>query len=156
RAIAGAGGFSAEAWRELAELGLLGLGTPEADGGLPLGPVASMLALEGLGRGLVLEPVAAIALVAASVLGKAPAGLRAAWLPRLVAGDARVVLAHQERAARYRLQDVQARATGAGAQEAAWRIDGAKSLVPIGDQADAFIVPARVSGTVDDPEGIAL
>ncbi|HEX7637934.1 MAG TPA: acyl-CoA dehydrogenase family protein, partial [Burkholderiaceae bacterium] len=48
RAIARAGGFSAEAWTELAELGLLGLGTAEADGGMDLGPVAAMLALEAL------------------------------------------------------------------------------------------------------------
>ena len=153
RQIAQAGGFSAEAWAELADLGVLGLGTPEADGGLALGPVAAMLALEALGRGLVLEPVAPVALVAASVLAKAPDAIRAAWLPRLVAGEARVVLAHQERAARYRLQHVDTRAerTGDG-----WRIEGAKSLVPIGDVAEAFIVPARVEGEPDDPEGIAL
>ena len=66
-AIAKAGGFSAEAWGEIAELGLLGLGTSEDDGGMAMGPVAAMLALEALGRGLVLEPVAAVALVAASV-----------------------------------------------------------------------------------------
>jgi alkylation response protein AidB-like acyl-CoA dehydrogenase len=153
RAIVRAGGFSAEAWGELAELGILGLGTPEADGGLALGPVAAMLALEGLGRGLVLEPVAAVALVAASVLARSADALRAGWLPGLVAGTARVVLAHQERAARYRLDHVQTRAARAGE---GWHVDGAKSLVPIGDQADAFIVPARVQGAHDDPAGIAL
>ena len=73
RAIAKAGGFSAEAWGEIAELGLLGLGTSEDDGGMAMGPVAAMLALEALGRGLVLEPVAAVALVAASVIAQAPA-----------------------------------------------------------------------------------
>ena len=31
-----------------------------------------------------------------------------------------------------------------------------KSIVPAGDQADAYIVPARVAGAVDAPEGIAL
>jgi alkylation response protein AidB-like acyl-CoA dehydrogenase len=153
RAIAQAGGFSAEAWSELAELGVLGLGTPESDGGLALGPVAAMLALETLGRGLVLEPVAAVALVGASLLAKAPEALRAAWLPRLVAGEARVVLAHQERAARYRLQHVDSRAVRAGE---GWRIDGAKSLVPIGDLATAYVVPARVQGSPDDPAGVAL
>jgi alkylation response protein AidB-like acyl-CoA dehydrogenase len=153
RAIVRDGGFSAEAWGELADLGVLGLGTAEADGGLALGPVAAMLALEGLGRGLVLEPVAAVALVAAAVLAKATDAQRASWLPRLVAGTARVVLAHQERAARYRLEHVQTRADHAGGE---WRIDGAKGLVPIGDHADAFIVPARVQGAQDDPAGIAL
>jgi alkylation response protein AidB-like acyl-CoA dehydrogenase len=153
RAIERAGGFSAEAWSEIAELGLLGLGTSEADGGMAMGPVAAMLALEALGRGLVLEPVAAVALVAASVMAQAPAEVRAAWAPRIASGDAKVVLACQERAARYRLAHVETRAE---ASNGGWTISGAKSLVPIGDQAEAFVVPARVSGGVDDPQGMAL
>ena len=152
-AIAKAGGFSAEAWGEIAELGLLGLGTSEDDGGMAMGPVAAMLALESLGRGLVLEPVAAVALVSASILAQAGADARAAWAPRLASGEARVVLAYQERAARYKLERVDTKATQAGD---AWTLTGTKSLVPIGDQADAFIVSARVSGADDDPTGIAL
>jgi alkylation response protein AidB-like acyl-CoA dehydrogenase len=152
-AIAKAGGFSAEAWGEIAELGLLGLGTSEEDGGMAMGPVAAMLALEALGRGLVLEPVAAVALVAASVIAQAPADVRARWAPRIASGEARVVLAWQERAARYRLDRV---GTQAVANGAAWTLSGTKSLVTIGDQADAFIVSARVSGAADDPAGIAL
>jgi alkylation response protein AidB-like acyl-CoA dehydrogenase len=87
------------------------------------------------------------------VLARAPDAVRAAWAPALAAGDRRVVLAHQERAARYRLEHVDTRAAQAGG---AWTVTGAKSLVPIGDQADAFIVPARVAGAADDPAGIAL
>ncbi len=153
RQIEKAGGFGAEAWGEIAELGLLGLGTSEADGGMAMGPVAAMLALEALGRGLVLEPVAAVALVAAAVVAQAPAEVRANWAPRMASGEARVVLAYQERAARYRLNRVDTTAAKAGD---AWTITGAKSLVTIGDQADAFIVSARVSGNADDPLGIAL
>ena len=152
-AIAKAGGFSAEAWGEIAELGLLGLGTSEEDGGMAMGPVAAMLALEALGRGLVLEPVAAVALVAASVVAQAPADARASWAPRIASGEARVVLATQERAARYKLNRVDTKATQAGD---AWTLSGTKSIVPIGDQADAFIVSARVSGAADDAAGIAL
>ena len=152
-AIAKAGGFSAEAWGEIAELGLLGLGTSEEDGGMAMGPVAAMLALEALGRGLVLEPVAAVALVAASVVARAPADMRASWAPRIASGEARVVLATQERAARYRLNRVDTKAAQAGD---AWTLSGTKSIVPIGDQADAFIVSARVSGAADDAAGIAL
>ena len=152
-AIAKAGGFSAEAWGEIAELGLLGLGTSEEDGGMAMGPVAAMLALEALGRGLVLEPVAAVALVAASAIAQAPAGVRANWAPRIASGAARVVLAYQERAARYKLDRVDTKAVAAGD---AWTLSGTKSLVTIGDQADAFIVSARVSGAADDAAGIAL
>jgi len=152
-AIAKAGGFSGEAWGELAELGLLGLGTSEEDGGMAMGPVAAMLALEALGRGLVLEPVAAVGLVAASLLAQAGADVRARWAPRVASGEARVVLAWQERAARYRLERVDTKAVKAGD---GWTLSGTKSLVTIGDQADAFIVSARVSGAADDPAGIAL
>ena len=152
-AIAKAGGFSAEAWGEIAELGLLGLGTSEEDGGMAMGPVAAMLALEALGRGLVLEPVAAVALVAASVVAQAPADARARWAPRIASGEARVVLATQERAARYKLNRVDTKARQSGD---AWTLSGTKSIVPIGDQADAFIVSARVSGAADDAAGIAL
>ena len=152
-AIAKAGGFSAEAWAEIAELGLLGLGTSEDDGGMAMGPVAAMLALEALGRGLVLEPVAAVALVAASVIAQAPADVRASWAPRIASGEARVVLAYQERAARYRLNRVDTKAVAAGD---AWTLSGTKSIVTIGDQADAFIVSARVGGDADDAAGIAL
>jgi len=152
-AIAKAGGFSADAWGELAELGLLGLGTSEEDGGMAMGPVAAMLALEALGRGLVLEPVAAVALVAASVVAQAPADVRANWAPRIASGEGRVVLAYQERAARHRLNRVATKAAAAGD---AWTINGTKSIVAIGDQADAFIVSARVSGNADDAAGIAL
>src|SRR5262249_9032593 len=67
--------------------------------------------------------------------------------------EARVVLAHQERAARYRLGQVATKAVRAGD---GWQVDGEKSLVPIGDHADAFVVPARVRGEPDDPAGIAL
>src|SRR3954470_1337022 len=112
-AIARAGGFSAEAWGELAELGLLGLGTSEEDGGMAIGPVAAMLALEALGRGLVLEPVAAVALMAPCVMAQAPGQVRARWAPRIASGEARVVLAWQERAARYQLARVDTRAAGA-------------------------------------------
>ena len=153
RQIEKAGGFSAEAWGEIAELGLLGLGTSEADGGMAMGPVAAMLALEALGRGLVLEPVAAVALVAASVIAQAPDGVRADWAPRIASGEAKVVLAYQERAARYRLNRVDTTATPAGD---AWTVNGAKSLAPAGDHAEAFIVPARVSGAADDAAGVAL
>jgi alkylation response protein AidB-like acyl-CoA dehydrogenase len=154
RAIVKAGGFSREAWREIADLGLAGLYVPEAHGGMGFGPVDAMVVMEELGRGLVLEPFAQSALIAGGLLSSyAPAAVQSQWLPKVASGDAVIVLAQQERAARYRLNHVATSAKQAGT---AWTVSGAKSVVPVGDQADAFIVPARVSGNVDDPAGIAL
>jgi alkylation response protein AidB-like acyl-CoA dehydrogenase len=154
RGIVKAGGFSRDAWREIADLGLTGLYVPEAQGGMGFGPVDAMVVMEELGRGLVLEPFAQGGLIAGGVIAAhAPEALKSAWLPKIASGDALVVLAHQERAARYRLERV---ATSAKQSGANWTLTGAKSIVPVGDQADAFIVPARVSGAVDDAAGIAL
>jgi hypothetical protein len=155
RAIVKAGGYDEAAWGELAELGLAGLGIAEDDGGLGMGPVAAMVVQEELGRGLVLEPLAAIARVAATLLAAAPAEARGDWLARIAGGDAKVVLAHQERGARYRLAHVETTAAR-DAASGAWTVSGRKSLVPIGDRADAFVVPARIDGAADDTAGIGL
>ena len=52
------GGFDRASWNALAELGLTALTVPAAHDGLGMGPVDAMVALEELGRGMVLEPLA--------------------------------------------------------------------------------------------------
>ena len=151
--LAKAGGQTRKVYAELAELGLTGLAVPEAHGGMGFGAVEAMVVCEELGRGLVSAPYAQGALVAPALLAAAPAALQASWLPRIAAGSALVVLAHQERAARYRLEHVSLRAVQAGGS---WTLSGAKDVVPAGDEADAWIVPARISGAADARAGIGL
>ncbi|MBS0435614.1 MAG: acyl-CoA dehydrogenase family protein [Proteobacteria bacterium] len=152
-AIAKAGGATREVYGELAELGLTALAIPEAQGGMGFGPIEAMVVNEELGRGLVNAPYAHAAIVAPTLLSAAPAELQAQWLPKIADASALVVLAHQERAARYRLNHVTTKATQAGK---GWTLSGAKSIVPAGDEADAFIVPARSAGADTDAAGIAL
>lgn len=152
-AIAKAGGATREVYGELAELGLTALAVPEAHGGMGFGPVEAMVVMEELGRGLVNAPLAQGALIAPALLAHAPEALQAAWLPKIADATALVVLAHQERGARYHLDRVATRATQAGG---AHRLSGVKSVVPAGDEADAFIVPANLGGGDDDDTGIAL
>jgi alkylation response protein AidB-like acyl-CoA dehydrogenase len=147
--IARAGGFDRAVWEGLAGLGLTALAVPEAHGGLAFGAVEAMVVMEELGRGLVLEPVAQGTLIAPALLGHAPDAMQAAWLPRIAGGEALLVLAHQEARSRYHLNQVATRARDG-------RLTGVKSLVPAGDLADAYVVPARSSGADDAPEGIAL
>jgi hypothetical protein len=152
-AIAKAGGRTREVYDELAGLGLTGLAIPEAHGGLGFGAVEAMVVLEELGRGLVNAPYAAGALVAPTLLSAAPPALQVEWLPKIASAQALVVLAHQERAARYRLHHVTTRAI---ATAGGHTVSGVKSVVPAGDEADAFIVPARLSGADSDASGIGL
>jgi alkylation response protein AidB-like acyl-CoA dehydrogenase len=152
-ALARAGGASRAVYAELAALGLTGLAVPEAHGGLGYGPVDAMVVMEELGRGLVHAPYASAALVVPALLVAAPSALQAQWLPRIAGGDALVVLAHQERAARYRLQHATTRAVAVGD---GWALTGRKSVVPAGDEADAWIVPARWRSADDAEAGIGL
>ena len=142
REIVAAGGFSRAAYTELAELGLAGLYIAEEDGGMGMGPVEGMVVMEELGRGMVLEPLAQALIAGAVISAYAGAALKSDWLARISSGEALVVLAHQERSARYALDRCSATAV---ALNGGWLLDGTKSTVPIGDQADAFLVPANVN-----------
>jgi alkylation response protein AidB-like acyl-CoA dehydrogenase len=147
KGIVAAGGFDRRAYAELAELGLCGLYVADEHGGLGMGPVEAMVAMEELGRGIVLEPLAHT-LVSSGVLGAcANQHLQADWLPRLACGEALVVLAHQERGLRYRLGATQTHATQEGD---GWTVSGTKSVVPAGDVADGWLVPAQTD------QGVAL
>ena len=152
-ALAKAGGATRAVYGELAELGLSGLVVPEDQGGLGQGAIDAMVVCEELGRGLVNAPYAAAALMTPALLRGAPEAVRAEWLPGIAAGESLVVPALQERAARYRWQHVTTRAVSSGS---AWALTGAKCAVPAADEADAFLVPARVSGADTDAAGIAL
>ncbi|HWP12310.1 MAG TPA: acyl-CoA dehydrogenase family protein, partial [Ramlibacter sp.] len=145
RAIVKAGGFDAGAYRELAELGLAGLYIPEEHGGMGMGPVEGMVVMEELGRGIVLEPLAQTLIAGGVLNGYAGDAVKSDWLPKIAGGEALVVLAYQERKARYRLDACEAVAAQAGN---AWTVTGAKSVVPAGDKADAFLVPATVGGKI--------
>lgn len=143
RGIVAEGGFSKQAYQELAELGLTALFVPTEHGGLGLGPVEAMVVMEALGQGLVVEPLAQTLLCSALLAQHADAKRQIQWLPRIASGEALVVLAHQEPRARYDLDhcDTQATPQGDG-----FVLTGHKSVVPAGDHAQAWIVPAALNG----------
>lgn len=145
RQIARDGGFSRQAYLEMAELGLTGLSVPAEHGGLGLGPVEAMVVMEELGRGLVLEPLSQ-ALMAGLLLSTwAPKALQAHWLPELASGQSLIALAWQERGGRHRPDVCQTQASGGGG---AYRLNGSKHVVPAGDQAGALIVSAQLEGQI--------
>ena len=143
RSITRAGGFARDAYAELADLGLAGLYISEDDGGLGMGPIEGMVVMEELGRGMVMEPLAQTLITSGVLSGYAPADVKAAWLPKIASGESLVVLAYQERAARYNLAVCKAKAAAAKGK---WTLDATKSIVAAGDQVDAFLVPAMADG----------
>lgn len=133
-------GFSTENWAAFAALGLLALPFGEEDGGLGVGAVEIITVMEACGRGLIVEPLLVDILLAGVLFAHlADADLRARWLPRIIAGEARLALAHIEHDARFNLAKV---ATTAVMQGEAVRLTGSKTFVLSGVGADAYIVSA--------------
>ena len=145
RAASIAGGFDAAAWKEMADLGLTGLLAPESLGGMGLGPVEAMVTIEELGRGLVMEPLAQSLVTCAVVSAYGSPQIQNDWVPKIADGTAIVVLAYQERAARYHLDHCDSKAVQV---PGGYVINGVKSLVTVGDLADAYLVSARVNSVM--------
>ena len=136
-------GFSADLWKQFAELGWLALPIAEAHGGLGGGAVEIGILMEAFGRGLVSEPYLSTVVIGASLI--AACGTEAqkqALLPKVADGSLYLAFAHSERQARFDLADVRATATKT---PDGWRLDGRKTAVLDGNAAGQIIVSARVS-----------
>jgi alkylation response protein AidB-like acyl-CoA dehydrogenase len=149
-----ADGFSREVWAKLAELGLLGLLVPEEYGGLGFGAIETLLAMNGIGRGLLLEPYLPSAILATVLLRELGSAVqRETLLPQLAAGELIAVPAHGEAEARYDLQRV---ATSAKRDGDGFVITGRKAVVLHASSANLLLVSARTSGKPADEAGISL
>lgn len=130
-------------WQQFADIGWLALPLPEDTGGLGAGALECGLLMRAFGRHLVLETFASSALRAAPLLAAhGRTEQRLAWLPALIDGSKRSVLAHEE-AARP-LADTP-RATVAERNGSTWRLSGSKQLVQGASGADLLLVSASTS-----------
>ena len=152
--VASAEGFSREVWRELANLGLTGVGISEEHGGTGGNAVDTSIVMEALGTGLVVEPyLTTVVLCGALVREAGTEAQKAQILPAIAGGELLVAFAQGEPGTRYELERV---ATTARKDGAGYAITGAKTLVLHGGSADRLIVSARTSGEVADRRGISL
>ena len=146
-------GFSRENWQSFAELGWTALPFSEADGGLGGSAIDTMIILEELGKGLVLEPYLASIVFAGGLLRRASDAVRAQHLPGVIDGSRIGAVAQGEPDGRFDLHHV---ATVAKKDGSGYTLTGRKVAVLAGHAADFVIVPARTSGNVRDRDGITL
>ena len=136
-------GFSRPVWQGLADLGLLALNVPEADGGLGGGAIETMLAMNAIGEGLLLEPFLASAVLATrAIAALGNDAQRAELLPALAAGEKIAVLAHDEPATRFDRMAVETRAWPVGS---GYVLTGHKGVITHGACADVLLVTARLA-----------
>ncbi|WP_313805972.1 acyl-CoA dehydrogenase [Sphingobium sp.] len=126
-------------WATFAELGWLGAGLSEEDGGFGGGATENALIAEELGRGLVTEPFIAH-VVATQIL----AAVESDAVAGLVMGETRIVPALQEANGRGDWKVIESEASESGT------LSGTKTLVEGAAFADRFILSAR------SPKGVGL
>jgi alkylation response protein AidB-like acyl-CoA dehydrogenase len=127
--IEDAGGIDLALWRELADLGIVGIGMPEAAGGAGLGFAEVAIVLEEVGRTVAQVP-------AMPVMGMA-APFLAEYAPAHLAG-----LASGERIVTVALHELVGDVHTPYLAAAGGTLTGVKTNVPFGTVADGFIVSA--------------
>jgi alkylation response protein AidB-like acyl-CoA dehydrogenase len=133
-------GWSRDTWAQMADLGLLSINIPEADGGIGAGPVGTMLVAHVVGEGLLLEPFLASAVVAThAIVALANGPRREQWINALASGELIAVLAHGEGDSDEAPVQTQARREGDG-----WRLDGQKAPTYHAPAANLLLVTARL------------
>jgi alkylation response protein AidB-like acyl-CoA dehydrogenase len=143
-------GTSAAAWQAMTDLGVLALPVPEAQGGFDGTALDMMVVMQELGRALMVEPVLATAMGAEFLK---LAGSHEGLLEQVATGELKLACALGEQQARYDLFDI---VTTAKAGGNGYVLNGSKSVVLHGAQADYLIVSARSTGAQRDANGISL
>ena len=141
-------------WRKLAEQGWFGILYPEALGGSGLGLVDMTVLMEEMGRAVMPGPFFSTVLLGGSaILEAGSAAQREEWLPRIVAGTAKVSLAWTEPNARWDAAGIVAngRETAAG-----FVLSGTKLFVPDAHVSDALVVAVRTQDGSTMEDGVSL
>jgi alkylation response protein AidB-like acyl-CoA dehydrogenase len=149
--LTSADGWSRDAWKRYADMGLLGLTVDEQYGGAGMGVAELAVVLEAFGSYLVLEPYFATVVLGASLISAAGSPQqRQDVLPGVCAGTTLLALAHTEAGSRWSLTDIAAAARPIGD---GWTVEAEKMAVLGGDTADQIVVTAR---TPDAEVGLFL
>ena len=158
RKIIKGSGTSEAIWNGLAELGLMGVPVPEAHGGYATKEAGTgvdmLVVMEELGRGLVVEPYFASAVLGSAFIrfGGSDAQ-QAALFPAVADGSLKLACALTEKQSRHELHNIALTGT---ATTNGFGLNGSKTVVLHGSQADKLIVSARTAGQMRDKHGITV
>ncbi|MFQ5417734.1 MAG: acyl-CoA dehydrogenase family protein [Myxococcota bacterium] len=144
-------GYPPEFWKQLAELGILGIRIPEEHGGTEMSLLDSVIVYEEFGRSLVPTPHFVSAVLSAGLLLSAGREeQQQEWLPRIASGEAILSPAWLEPDRGYGASGVQ---LGAEVEGDGFRLSGTKRHVHFVNSAARLIVLAR---TGEDDIGFFL
>ncbi len=148
-------GWDVDVWQRIGqELGWASMIVPEAYGGAGAGHVELVGLLEEAGYALLCAPLlSTVALGTNALLLGSHEAPRAAWLPRIAAGEATATVAYLEAPARADADSITAVARLDGDD---YVLSGIKRFVLDGATATVLVVAARVAGAGAGEAGVAL
>jgi alkylation response protein AidB-like acyl-CoA dehydrogenase len=141
-------GYGEELWKKMADLGWMGLISPEEFGGAGLNMVDLVVVLEEMGRVVLPGPFfSTVALGGLAILAGGTNEQKQNLLPNITTGKTKATLAVLEENARWDEQGINLKAEKHGA---GYQLSGVKLFVPDAHVADLIVCAARTA------EGIAL
>ena len=147
-------GFSEKNWKIFAELGWLGISLSEESGGFNGTALESMIIMEEFGKGLVVEPFLETIILCSGLIDSCGTDeQKGEILGQVVAGNMHLALGFTEPQSRFNLADV---TTEAKLKDGNYVVNGFKSVVMNGPNANKFIISTRTSGKQTDKDGISL
>lgn len=147
-------GYSPELWREMAELGWIGLILPEKYGGSGGDFLDLMVLLEEMGRVLLPTPfLSTVVLGALPILAAGSEEQKREFLPKVAKGDLVLTATLMEPNARYDAAGVTVRAVS---EKDEYVINGTKLFVPYAHVADYMLCPARTEDSARSEDGITV
>lgn len=147
-------GYLPELWREMAELGWVGLVLPEKYGGGGMGFLDLAVLLEEIGRACLPGPYfSTVVLGGLPILDAGSEEQKQKYLPKIASGEAIFTLALTEPSARYDAAAIEVKATAEGD---AYILSGTKLFVPDAHIADYMLVVARTDEKSEGEDGITV
>ena len=141
-------GYDPELWRQLAEMGVVGLVIDEAYGGVGAGPVELERVMEEAGAALLCAPLVSSAVLAAGLIqALGDEATKTRLLPTIADGSRIATVALAGPKGGWTADDVAVEAARSGEN---WTLSGVASFVTHGQVADVILVVANA------PDGLAV
>ena len=137
-------GYSQDNWKQFADLGWLAVPFKEENGGFNFGPIELTVLFEEFGKALVVEPYLSSVVMSGTILESSNHSNKSSIIEKIIAGDHQVSVAYAEPNIGYNFFDC---ITSLSTNGDNLSLNGTKSLVLNGGNADQFIVLANQEGS---------